>query len=1236
VVSAAGGPPVKVDLVLTSVNDLKLRYTANDPWATSFITPTETSEVFPNGGFVLTEDVEIRLRPFLRHQGGPTFKAVYEVEPPPPTFDLVVGESGEDCDFGDLQTAYAAAPDGAVIGVKSGYYAGLYASNANKSVHFKSMAQPHEEPPTIEIQVVTEYLGSQQIIFEGFAFYPEYSFIPAIEAYAGKIVLINCLMLANNSGRLIEAWSPAEISLLHCTLYDNAETPSAQPLISFSGSNLNITNSIVTGAGNANAIASGYGANVEVKNSFIRGAQFGASGVDPKLTREGFLMADSPARNSALPRLASVDLYNQKRPAKNTPGFDACAEEFTSSNGRVSDRWLLKHGLSLDTVITDEHVLAYKMGTDPTEIYVPPVASITEAAPITWPTDKITLTGTASGGAKNATLSTTWSIVSGPRAATIANASTLSPTITVTWPGDYVLKLSVSDGITTTTAQTTVTVHPPDEFPKVYFKTPTNGSMFPQGSDVTFWIVAEAPTYPIKTVKVYRNNGQDRQLIKTFAGNNGGVPYQFTWKETSEGTVTYTAEAANVFDDSHSSSLAVLFYQQEEGGSSLPWPEPTPIPEELKDLSISASFSKLDNKEPLGLGRILSADGDGEKSADGKTTTIKREIEFYGQDGEEIQMEVTIDSMGWYNMEDKDDYSGSYKWSISSPWGSDAGDGTADEIHNKFNGPKEGEDKEKCPYAGWGSKFEGSYSIQCPYYPIPQPSAAPAGPMGFQAIQPLAAPNLGHRIKATIESIFKGVGHTSPNIGASNPSSLDVEGGITLYERSSIKRASNPVPKPEGCFNTIDDKYRSVIYEVVTLENANYDIKGAPKNMADAQDSSRQDSHQNTSKADMNKDGDFVMIRICRPDIKKSKIPHELVINPPIDRTKEDWRIKKENVRFWDRKGNLIPHDQLKVTEFDNPSGPLATIFNDKTGVELYVEITDLGNLKTSSSTAKSDIEKHRYVDLVLRPIGAEEYTKNDKNETVPALKKPLVRIWRGGYWRCKREDDNTGTLTFYDGKGLYKDWLNNAWKVDKGKPVDGMSFTIVTGQLDPLITDEKKVEGKGPCPRGWYALYERTDFTTEWKGDTPPQDNYDVAKDNKTKLKDTIDGKDKFYWGMGSYCHWNTLGNRTSTVTESDGTKKYVNYYTNYYTPHDILPQKSINFKVELVPIIEEDLKTAFNAHGRGGLQIHPNAGGGGTYGCLGVYRNPGVENGFNACCEVYFLLRHYYGTAILVTKEP
>ncbi|MFC5468014.1 DUF5695 domain-containing protein [Cohnella suwonensis] len=101
-----------------------------------------------------------------------------------------------------------------------------------------------------------------------------------------------------------------------------------------------------------------------------------------------------------------------------------------------------------------------------------PIVDAGSNATVTLPA-AITLAGTVSddGLPSGAAVTTTWSLQSGPGTATIANASSLNTTATVTAAGTYVFQLSASDTALTATDSVTITVQAalPDQLVRYQF-----------------------------------------------------------------------------------------------------------------------------------------------------------------------------------------------------------------------------------------------------------------------------------------------------------------------------------------------------------------------------------------------------------------------------------------------------------------------------------------------------------------------------------------------------------------------------------------------------------------------------------------------------------------------------------------------------------------------------------------------------------------------------------------------
>jgi RHS repeat-associated protein/uncharacterized repeat protein (TIGR01451 family) len=97
-----------------------------------------------------------------------------------------------------------------------------------------------------------------------------------------------------------------------------------------------------------------------------------------------------------------------------------------------------------------------------------PVVNAGTNQTITLPTNSATLSGTATDdGLPNGTLTTTWTQVSGPVQAAIANPNQLATVVSFTQPGSYVFKLSASDSVLTTSANVTITVNQQNLAPSI-------------------------------------------------------------------------------------------------------------------------------------------------------------------------------------------------------------------------------------------------------------------------------------------------------------------------------------------------------------------------------------------------------------------------------------------------------------------------------------------------------------------------------------------------------------------------------------------------------------------------------------------------------------------------------------------------------------------------------------------------------------------------------------------------
>ena len=94
-----------------------------------------------------------------------------------------------------------------------------------------------------------------------------------------------------------------------------------------------------------------------------------------------------------------------------------------------------------------------------------PVVTVSSSRSITLPTRTIQFSGSAQddGLPTGSTLRHTWSVVSGPAGLVFGSPTQPSTSVSVVAPGTYQLRLSVTDGVLTGAAETTLTVHPKGE-----------------------------------------------------------------------------------------------------------------------------------------------------------------------------------------------------------------------------------------------------------------------------------------------------------------------------------------------------------------------------------------------------------------------------------------------------------------------------------------------------------------------------------------------------------------------------------------------------------------------------------------------------------------------------------------------------------------------------------------------------------------------------------------------------
>jgi len=250
-----------------------------------------------------------------------------------------------------------------------------------------------------------------------------------------------------------------------------------------------------------------------------------------------------------------------------------------------------------------------------------PVVSAGPDRSITIPVNTATLTGTATDdGLPNppVQLTLTWSQVSGPGAVTFANAAAATTTTTFPVPGTYVLRLSASDTVLSSSDTVTVVVHPVNQAPvvnvgadkRIYW--PTNQVTIdatvsddgePNGSLTVAWTVVSGPAgvtlssatgidttafFPSTGTYVLRLTANDSQLsefdelmVEVILNQKPivevGLPPLLTWPENTghlAGSVTdadgpdpVTAQwsfvsgpAIVIFDDAFSADTDAVFF----------------------------------------------------------------------------------------------------------------------------------------------------------------------------------------------------------------------------------------------------------------------------------------------------------------------------------------------------------------------------------------------------------------------------------------------------------------------------------------------------------------------------------------------------------------------------------------------------------------------------------------------------------------------------------------------------
>lgn len=183
--------------------------------------------------------------------------------------------------------------------------------------------------------------------------------------------LSNCIIKGNTGdyrgGAIYNA--NTNLRLVHCTLFGNSATIQANGIYNGAGT-IGIVNSIVWDAVGpaAEEIYPPNSPNITVVNSIVRGGEYGASGADPFLTAQGFLLAGSPALEAALAGLGPLtDLQGESRPGGTAP--DLGADEFHDADADGLPDWFEALGYTDPSGNADADGLTnleeYQYGTRP-------------------------------------------------------------------------------------------------------------------------------------------------------------------------------------------------------------------------------------------------------------------------------------------------------------------------------------------------------------------------------------------------------------------------------------------------------------------------------------------------------------------------------------------------------------------------------------------------------------------------------------------------------------------------------------------------------------------------------------------------------------------------------------------------------------------------------------------------------------------------------------------------------
>lgn len=249
-----------------------------------------------------------------------------------------------------------------IIAVKSGIYVENATINDRRILLIgEAGASPPVISPVSSSAALTIY--ENRAVVDGFIFRKN----PALSSGKGIGVyldnpqhesrMINCMITGQTAsfGAGIECHT-GRLSVIHCTLTGNSGSHRGRAIFIGNSGYLNLVNSIVWNPiGTATMQIDQYNiGSASVTTSIILGAEFGASGADPKFDRYYGLMADSPAIGAGSPQSNSlVDLHGEIRPLA-TP--DIGADQRVDSDGdTLLDWWERKYFENLSKGPNDDN-----------------------------------------------------------------------------------------------------------------------------------------------------------------------------------------------------------------------------------------------------------------------------------------------------------------------------------------------------------------------------------------------------------------------------------------------------------------------------------------------------------------------------------------------------------------------------------------------------------------------------------------------------------------------------------------------------------------------------------------------------------------------------------------------------------------------------------------------------------------------------------------------------------------